>query len=166
MDCVLHMNPSMPSEESEGLVQAFRLAGIGLSAKAPLAVHAIEPFGLVPIPHHPVPGNEPLSWMLRVRRSSPRRSGAIDWAVEVTVDLAAWLLTCPPPSGAVIEATVPSTAAAPRLGRGFVDRHHVWIEAKEGGLSSEIEPVLRTWARATVEAMRPRWSTGPSCPCC
>jgi len=166
VDCVLHMNPSMHSEEREALVQAFRLAGIRLSAKAPLAVHAIEPSGLVPISHDAVPGNEPLSWMLRVRRSSPRRPGAIDWAVEVTVDLAAWLLASPPPSGAVIEATVPSTAAAPRMGVGFIDRHHVWIEAKEGGLSSESQPLLRTWARATVEAMRPRWSIGPSCPCC
>ena len=166
MNCVLHMNPSMPSEEREALVQAFGLAGIGLSAQAPLAVHAIEPFGLVPISHHVVPGNEPLASVLRVRRSSPRSPGAIDWAVEVTVDLAAWLLACPPPSGAVIEATVPSAAAAPRLGRGFIDRHHVWIEAKEGGLSSDSESVLRTWARATVEAMRPRWSIGPSCPCC
>lgn len=165
--CALYPSPGMPLEEALALDRAFALAGIPVAAAGKLEVHAIAPFNRGE--PSSIEAGQASNSALRVRRLGARQEGAIDWAAEVTADLAVWMLTSPPPRGSVIDVVVPAApgSTAPRLANGLYDARHIWISARDGQVSPDERDVLRAWARHTVESMRPRWfASGAACPCC
>ena len=170
MECTLHPSPGMPAAERNALLAAFGQARIQLAAESRLVVHAIEPLSATARPPHPPIGRSKPS-VLRVRRLGIAPPGPFEWAREVTVDLAAWMLVTPPPPGTELDVVVPAAlrGAAPRLARphGLFDTRHVAIIARERGVSPARRPLVQPWAKALVQAMTPRWSpTGAACACC
>lgn len=165
--CALYPSPAMPPEERLALNRAFELAGIPVAAAGKLEVHAIAPFNWTePTDIEAGPASNSA---LRVRRFGARQEGPIDWAAEVTADLAAWMLTSPPPQGSVIDVVVPAApgSTAPRLSNGLYDARHIWISARDRQVPPDERDVLRAWARHALEVMRTRWSaSGAACPCC
>lgn len=165
--CALYPGPTMPPEEKLALHRAFELAGIPVAAAGTLEVHAIAPFNRAePTDIEAGPASNSV---LRVRRIGTRQEGPIDWAIEVTADLAAWMLTSPPPRGSVIDVVVPAAAGstAPRLSSGLFDARHIWISARDRHVPPDEQDVLRAWALHAVEVMRTRWvASGATCPCC
>jgi hypothetical protein len=153
------------------LLEAFELADIQLTPEAPLVVHAVEPHGMALT--STVASTEPCAaTTLRVRRFGTAPSGPMDWACEVTVDLAAWMLMSPAPTGTVLDAFVPAAfrGGPPRLGRahGLLDMKHIWIVARSTNGGSVRSPAaLQAWTDALLEAMRLRWAhSGAACQCC
>lgn len=164
--CSLYPSPSMAVDESLALQRAFELAGIPVATGGALVVHAIEPFSGAGLP---ASKSVAAKRALRVRRLGTRCNGPVDWAAEVTADLAAWMLASPPPEGSVVDVVVPAApgSTAPRLANGLVDSRHIWISAQDGEVQPSEREALRHWARNVVEVMRSRWSAaGAACPCC
>lgn len=165
--CSLYPSPSMAEDEGLVLQRAFELAGIPVAMGGALAVHAIEPFSGAGVPASK--SVEAAKRALRVRRLGTRCNGPVDWAAEVTADLAAWMLASPPPEGSVVDVVVPASpgSTAPRLANGLVDSRHIWISAHDHDVEPSERDALRHWARNVVEVMRSRWSAdGAACPCC
>ncbi|MBT2302039.1 hypothetical protein J7E70_16365 [Variovorax paradoxus] len=160
----------MPAAERRALLTAFEQARIQLTDESRLVVHAIEPLTSSELPPHVRTGRSMPS-VLRVRRLGFSQPGPFAWALDVTVELVAWMLVTPPPPGTELDVVVPAASygAAPRLARphGLIDTRHVAIIARERGVSPARRAQVQPWAKALVHAMKPRWSPdGAACACC
>jgi hypothetical protein len=166
--CSLHSCPEMTVDDGSALNRAFATAGIPIGPSGPIEVHAIKSYSVTEPAELDVIG-ESSACALHVRRLGRRINAPIDWACEVAVDLATWILSDPPPEGSVIDVVVPASpgSTAPRLAAGFIDSRHIWISVHDQQVHPQERATLRAWARNLVDVMRPRWSaSSEACPCC